>query len=197
MTNTGNTTIEDYLTLTVKDCKRMGYFVPNAKATGVIKWSRNGNRVAEIGFGTNLTGIPVAVLSYTYNGQPIDATISLRFHHSNLTPNASDTTHGYYYFVCPVTGRSCRKLYLVDGHFVSRHALTVPYAKQNESRYQRSGMLAYISAMHELEELTAQKYRRYTYRGKLTPYGRKVERLERKHERFDNAIFRAYQQRGI
>lgn len=194
MTNTGNATIEDYLTLTVTDCKRLGYFVPNAKATGAIKWTSNGNKVAEIGFGTNLTGIPVAVLSYTYNGKPIDTTITLRFHHSNLNPNAST---GYYYFVCPVTGRSCRKLYLVDGQFVSRFALRVPYEKQNESRYQRAGMLAYLSSFHKLDELTAQRYRRITYRGKLTPYGRKLKRLELKHERFDNAIYQAYQQRGI
>lgn len=190
MTNTGNATIEDYLTLTVTECKRMGYFVPNAKVTGVVRWTRNGEKAAEIGFGTNLTGIPVAVLSYSYNGQPIDATIPLRFHHSNLTPNASGTTHGYYYFVCPVTGRSCRKLYLVDGYFVSRYAMGVPYARQNESRCQRSGLLAYLSAFHKLDELTAQRYRRITYRGKLTPYGRKLERLERKRETWATAFDR-------
>jgi len=167
------TTIEDYIRLTVKDCKRLGFFVPNTVTMGTVKWTQGGNLVASVGFNTNLTGtIPYAVLNYTYKGVPIRTELTLRFHPSNL----KDGT-GYYYFVCPVTGLSCRNLYLVNGRFVSRTAFRPLYRVQAETRTPKSnGSLAALLALNKYEDLATAKYRRLTYRGKPTPYGRKVEK---------------------
>ena len=167
-------TIEDYIRLRVGDCKRIGLFVPNEQTTGVITWTQGNVRVASIRMGTNLTGaVPYAVLSYTYKGEPVRTELTLRFKPSNL----KDGT-GYYYFVCPVTGLSCRNLYMVDGQFVSRTAFRPLYRKQAQTRVAKSnGSLAWLRALGEYEDLLTAKYRRLTYKGKLTPYGRKVEKF--------------------
>lgn len=172
------TTIEDYIRLTVKDCKRLGYFNPKAVTTGVITWTQGKNTVASVGFTTNLTGtVPYAVLFYNYKGTPVHTELTLRFRPSNLN---NDT--GYYYFVCPVTGLSCRNLYLVNGRFVSRLAFRPLYKTQAETRVAKSnGSLAVLRALTDYEDLATAKYRRLTYRGKPTPYGRKVAKLEARY----------------
>ena len=166
--------IDNYIRLTVRDCKRLGYFVPKGKAAGVVRWEQGTEEIASIRFGTNLTGaVPYAVFDYSYKGTPVHTEITLRFHPSNLNGKA-----GYYYFVCPVTGLSCRNLYLVEGRFVSRAAFRPLYRTQAETKTPLNNIsLAALRALTEYENLTTAKYRRLTYRGKTTPYGRKVEKL--------------------
>lgn len=168
------TTIEDYLRLTVKDCKRLGFFVPQHDSTGVVRWTQGKNLIASVSFRTNLTGaVPYAALTYQYKGTPVHTELTLRFKPSNLK---GDT--GYYYFVCPVTGLSCRNLYLVNGQFVSRTAFRPLYRTQAETKVGiNNGSLAVLRAIAAYEDMTTAKYRRLTYRGKLTPWGRKVEKM--------------------
>lgn len=168
-------TVEDYLTLTVSRCKELGYFRPDALCSGVIRWTQDGHPVASIGFATDTRGVPVALLHYTHNGADKERRVYLRFKHSNLNPNT-----GYYYFVCPVTGRMCRKLYLAGGEFVSRAALGVLYGSQLRNRFQRGpvGRLSQMAA--DLAELENQPRRKTTYRGKPTPYGRRLAELNRR-----------------
>ena len=143
-------TIEDYIRLTVKDCKRLGYFVPQAETSGVVRWTQGGNVVASVRFSTNLKGaVPFAVLNYTYKGEPVHTELTLRFHPSNLKGET-----GYYYFVCPVTGLSCRNLYLVEGRFVSRTAFRPLYRKQAETKIgKRNSSLAALVAIGKYEQL--------------------------------------------
>ena len=179
-------TIEDYIRLTVKDCKRLGFFVPNNETNNVIRWTQGENVVASVHFGTNLKGAaPYAVLAYRYKGEPVHTELTLRFKPSNLKEGT-----GYYYFVCPVTGLSCRNLYLVNGQFVSRTAFRPLYKKQAE-RQRRDG-LGVLLDIADYERMTNAPYRRLTYRGKLTPWGRKVEKYaKRVGGRYANIIHRA------
>ncbi len=173
------TVIEDYLRLTVRDCKRMGYFTPKASTHGVVRWTQGAEVVASVSFETNLTGtVPFAVLSYRYKGEQVTTNLTLRFKPSNLKAGT-----GFYYFVCPVTGLSCRNLYLVNGKFVSRTAFRPLYRKQAETRIgKNNGSLACLRAFADYEDVVSQKYRRLTYRGKLTPYGRKVQKAGAKYD---------------
>lgn len=165
------TTIEDYIRLTVRDCKRLGYFTTNAVTTGVVRWTQGGHEVASVRLTTNVAGsVPYAVLSYQYRGEPVRTELTLRFKASNLKAGT-----GYYYFVCPVTGLSCRNLYLVNGRFVSRTAFRPLYRQQAETKTARR--LAPLTALLRWEELITEKYRRLTYRGNLTPYGRRVDKF--------------------
>ena len=162
--------IDDYLRITVKDCKRMGYLTPNNHVSGTVKWTQGNKVIASVGLTTNLTGtVPYAVLNYTYKGTPVNVTLTLRYKPSNLKEGT-----GFYYFVCPVTGLSCRNLYLVNGRFVSRTAFRPLYRQQAERIHARNGSLAYLRALSDYEDLINAPYRRLTYKGKLTPYGRKV-----------------------
>lgn len=167
-------TMEGYLTLSVTDCKKLGYFREGALCKGVVKWTRkDGTKTAEIGFSTDTrNAVPFARFVYTYNGTPKEYTVTLRWKPSNLNPK-----QGYYYFVCPVTGLSCRKLYLVEGRFVSRRAFSAMYTTQTRNRTERSPLLRTLDYLTQAEEMENQRYRKPYYRGNLTPYGRKLERL--------------------
>lgn len=182
------TTIDEYLQLSIKDCKRMGFLAPEALRQGVVNWTVNGRKTASVGFATDTRGVPVAKFSYTCDGVPVDTTIYLRWKRSNLS---TDTTHGYYYFVCPVTGKLCRKLYLHNGRFMSRQAFKPLYEAQTKSHKERHDPLfAYLDITTKIDDAIHQPYRREYYNGKITPYGRKLERLARKFEPF-NASFKA------
>ena len=170
-------TIQDYIRLSVKDCKRLGYFKEKHYCKGSVKWTQRGNVVASICFVTDLRGVvPYAVLGYDYKGETVRTEITLRFKPSNLNNGT-----GFYYFVCPVTGLSCRNLYLVDGRFVSRQAFRPLYPKQVEGERARkkNAALNTLRALGEYHDLLNEKNRRLTYNGKATPYGRKVEKYER------------------
>lgn len=172
--------INDYLALSVTDCKRLGYFKPHAKTSGTVNFTRGGSCIASIGFATDTTQtVPVALFSYTYNGTPVDYFLTLRF-----TPSHLNNGTGYYLFVCPVTGRSCRKLYLIGGRFVSRFALgKTLYESQTKSRREKTGgIFRQLADIAALENLETQPYRKPTYRGKLTRYGRKVAKLAARTE---------------
>lgn len=187
------TVIEDYIRLTVKDCKRLGYFKPRADTSGVVRWTQGANTVASVGFETNLTGVaPYAVLTYNYKNTPVRTEITLRFKPSNLKEGT-----GFYYFVCPVTGLSCRNLYLVNGRFVSRTAFRPLYRQQAETKTPKGNIsLAALRALSKYEDLVTAKYRRLTYRGKPTPYGRKVDKYGRRAQAVSDEAWHRVETKG-
>lgn len=152
----------------------MGYFRPGTLTRGVVVWRQGSEKVAAIELTATTWGEPSAVLSYSYKGKSITERIELRFKASNMIKDA-----GYYYFVCPVTGKLCRKLYLVNGKFISRTAFNPLYEKQTRSKRGRSDSLAFLNLVSELEKEDG-KFRHYTYKGRLTPYGRRCEKMSRK-----------------
>ena len=168
-------TIDEYLCLTIADLKRLGFLVPGATCTGSVEWNRGGEVFASVGIATKTAGVPLVRFSYTHNGRPETYDVALRWKRSNLN---ADTPHGYYYFVCPVTGELCRNLYLVNGRFVGRKAFKPLYPDQAEGHKWRE-YIKFFRALLDAGDLQNDRYRRETYRGRLTPYGRKVEKLAR------------------
>ena len=176
-------TIDGYLTLSVADCKRLGYLAPQETRAGAIVWKRGCVAVASIGFATMTQGVPMARFSYEYQGRTMTYDVALRWKRSNLSP---DSLNGYYYFVCPETGALCRKLYLVNGRFVSREAFRPLYYQQTLSRKERAAtapLRDYLAA----DDLINQRFRRETYRGRTTPYGRKVCKVQERVKRHRGA----------
>lgn len=176
-------TIDEYLCLSVTDCKRLGYLRPNTYATGSIQWKRGGGVIASVGIAAKTTGVPTVRFSYEANGVPMAYDVALRWKRSNLD---ADGEHGYYYFVCPVTGALCRKLYLVGDRFVGRKAFHALYEKQTLSHKQRR-LTGTWRDLYALDDLTFQPHRKETYRGRLTPYGRKVDKLARRLHLYEHA----------
>lgn len=182
------TQIDDYRCLDISKLKKWGYLTPDPNTdikTGVLSWERMGETIAEITIGARMAGAsPAIVLIYSYNGKPKIYKIKLQFVPSNL-PNRGNT--GYYYFVCPLTGEYCRKLYLYKGTFVSRKAFRPLYWNQAMSHKQRKfesplDWLLLPSLMEK--EMGSSAHRKTTYRGKLTPYGRKAERWNAKLRKY-------------
>ena len=173
-------TIDEYITLSLTRCKKMGYFLPNTVQEGTISWRENGEVFAAIKLTTDTLN-HVCTLHYCFNGKEIKETVRLRWRSSNLDKGANvwERARGFYYFVCPVTGRSCRNLYLIGGRFVSRFAFKHLYEKQTLSRHQRADIFRFLDAADKVERLERQPYRKRTYRGKPTPYARKLEHLNR------------------
>jgi len=166
-------TIEDLLTLTITDLTRLGLLRRGETHGGGIEWKRNGTRIGSIYVVTDCTREVAKIrLIYDHNGNTSDYTTLLRFKLSNLGNG------GYYYFTCPVTGRSCRKLYLVGGRFISRYAFTAVYAKQRWSKKERADVLNGLLNWQEYERLKQQRHRKPYYRGKLTPYGKQLQKYE-------------------
>ena len=171
-------TVEELLAVSITALKRLGYIRPAAYCCGVLEWKQGEHVTARAGVAVDTRGeVPTVRFSYTCNGFPVDYTAPLRFTPSNLNRG------GYYLFVCPVTGRACRKLYLVGGRFVSRFAFRALYDKQTKSRAERVGLFGYLNAVNEFDRVTQQKGRKMYYRDKITPYGLRVERLAAKCER--------------
>lgn len=175
-------TIQDYLRLNLTRCKALGYFVPNATAEGVITWAQGSDVIASVRFTTDTVNHRCTIAYSTADGEQVTQTVRLRWRSSNLDKgvNTWEKGRGYYYFVCPVTGRSCRNLYLVNGRFVSRHAFPHLYEQQTLSRSRRTDVLRFLTYADKVEQLEQQPRRKYTYRGKPTPFARKVERLNRR-----------------
>lgn len=106
--------------------------------------------------------------SIVFAGTGAAVTVHLREEESNLGRGK------VLYFVCPVTQRKCRTLYTDGRVFVSRYAFPHRYKVQT------------LTAADRFITGVANPYRdggKMYYRGKLTPYGKRVLRYEEKVDR--------------
>lgn len=118
-------------------------------------------------------------LNYSYNDKPVRCVIRLQKESTNLRKGHR------YFFVCPVSGRKCWKLYLYNGAFVSRYAIPgASYSKQSLSKKQR--MMEGCAKNYERK--TLRRYGKTHYRGKPTPYGKRAEKRRMKAERANDLL---------
>lgn len=86
------------------------------------------------------------------------------------------------YFLCPHTGRKCRKLY-TDGKIItSRWAFKHTYSQRNKSRKSRE----LDRLMNHYDKDPYRKYGKPEYRGKRTPYGERLWRIYTAPQPTDN-----------
>ena len=121
-----NTTVDDSLYLSIKSLKEWNYFNFGTRS-GTIDWSRNGVKTASISIQiTNTFNERYINLDYKSNGEPIRYRIDIISKTSNLGKGE------ILYFVCPSTGKYCRKLILSGGYFLHRCAFNgLLYPKSN------------------------------------------------------------------
>ena len=81
-----------------------------------------------------------------------------------------------YYFVCPYTGRICRKLYTDGKVLISRYGFRHTYSSRNYSHRWRSDKRAldFILLMGQEHNQAGKRER---YRGKPTRFGRKLAKM--------------------
>ncbi|MBQ3961714.1 MAG: hypothetical protein II683_07975 [Muribaculaceae bacterium] len=93
---------------------------------------------------------------------------------SNLVPESRCL-----YFVCPHSGRICRKLFTDGVVLTSRYSFKHTYSQRNHSHKFREYMKRYGFYLF-VNDTSNVKGRRVRYRGKLTPFGRKLAKMEKR-----------------
>jgi len=162
------TTVEDCLTFRLKNLteNKNTYLKYYGTQRGVTSWSVNGKVQSSINIEvTHSEYNTFIIFDYRCDGEPKRYKVNLVSRHSNLGKGE------IWYFVCPSTGRLCRKLYLNGGYFLHRTASSgLMYAKQIESKKFRS-LTRIFDAFTVPDEVYDELYKKYFkthYNGKPT-----------------------------
>lgn len=121
-------------TVSIAFLNKHGYLKPNQFQSGTITWSQNGNKTGSISIRVNtLPGMPYLELDYKANETPVNYRVHLVSVPSNLGKGV------VWFFLCPRSGKRCRKLYLVDTYFYHRSAFRgCMYDIQTQSKKSRN-----------------------------------------------------------
>lgn len=184
------TLYDEMLQISASKLKQWGYLEPQQTKAGSITWSRNGNKIACISI-IAATGPENSYveLDYKYNGTPIKYRVQLVSAPSNLGKGV------VWYFICPNTGKRCRKLYLASNYFYHRSAFNgCMYEKQTQSkrsRYLDKTLGLHFRAEQLLEELYKKHFKK-KYAGKPTKKClRIIEQIQKANSIQYNEIERA------
>lgn len=156
------TLYDNCLQISIATLTRLNFLKPENIASGNLKWSSNGNEIGSIGITINThTESPYLELNYKANGNPIKYSVQLVLISSNIGKGV------VWFFVCPRTGKRCRKLYLVGNYFYHRSAFTgCMYRKQTYSHNDRT--LYKVFTPDEICEQIYSKHFKTHYGGKPT-----------------------------
>lgn len=163
--------VENCSTISITKLKEWGY-LNNGIKEGVISWSISGEVHSRIGIkSTILEHVKYITLAYTQNGKSINYNIRLISIPSNLGKGE------IYYFLCPTTGKRCRKLYRNSKYFLHREAFRqLYYEKQIESKKNRYLTSIFDKAFLKDEVYNEQfkKHFKTHYNGKITKRYKKI-----------------------
>ena len=165
-TATYPTLYEDLRQLSIGFLNRHGYLEPGISKSHVISWTRGGRKTASIRVTSVMSdNAPFVFLQYVIGEQKHNEKIDLECLPSNLGKGV------VWFFLCPRSGKRCRKLYLSKGQFVHREECHAQYyEKQVESKYSRMLDQTYGAVLRAdmvWEEIYSKHFKRY-YAGKPT-----------------------------
>lgn len=160
------TLFDEVKTVSISFLTKHNYLKPNQLQSGTITWSSNGNKTGSISIQVNTQSEqPYIELDYKCNEAPINYRVQLVSAPSNLGKGV------VWYFVCPRTGKRCRKLYLADTYFYHRSAFRgCMYEKQTQSKKSRylDKTLGVYFRTDQLFEHLYKKHFKKQYAGKPT-----------------------------
>jgi len=165
-------------TVSISFLTKHGYLKPNQRHCSIITWSINGNKTASISIRINTdTESPYLELDYKSNETPINYRVQLISVPSNIGKGV------VWYFICPNTGKRCRKLYLADTYFYHRSAFRgCMYEKQTQSKKSRQ-LDKTLGVYFQTDQLFEQLYKKHfkkSYAGKPTKkYLRLMEQIHK------------------
>lgn len=172
------TLFDEVKTVSISFLTKHNYLKLNQWQSGTITWSSNGNKTGSISIQVNTQSeSPYLLLDYKCNEAPINYRVQLVSAPSNLGKGV------VWYFVCPLTGKRCRKLYLADTYFYHRSAFRdCMYEKQTQSKKYRSldkTLGVYFRSDQLFEQLYKKNFKK-TYAGKPTKkYLRIMEQIQK------------------
>jgi len=169
------TLYDEVKTVSITLLSKHGYLKPNQWQSGTVSWSRDGSRTGSISIRVNTQpASPYLELDYKCNEAPINYRVQLISAPSNLGKGL------VWYFVCPYTGKRCRKLYLADTYFRHRSAFSgCMYEKQTHSKKYRNldKTLGTYFRIDQLFEQLYEKHFKKQYAGKPTKKYLKIVKL--------------------
>jgi hypothetical protein len=179
------TLYDEVKTVSITFLTKHGYLKPNQLKAGSVHWSRNGENIGSISIEVNIQSEqPYIELDYKCNEAPIKYKVQLVSVPSNLGKGV------IWYFVCPHTGKFCRKLYLADTYFYHREAFKgCMYEKQTQSkksRYLDKTIGAYFKTDQLYEQLYKKNFKKQ-YAGKPT---KKYLKLTQQIQKAESVSFR-------
>lgn len=194
-TPTFPTMIDQTFCIDLSIFKGWGLLKPDLKSYGTYNDTHGGDLKGSIDFFLH-TGInPYCTFSGCFRGVPFEKTIEMEGKESNLGEKIRSKHGGtVYYFLCPLTNKRCRKLYVVDGRLGSSKAFGLYYQQQTLSKSQISWE-ALFGAIEQLKKLNKEIYSgkvNRSYRGKIT---RRFSNLMKERDRLDLMICRMFQAR--
>jgi hypothetical protein len=183
------TLYDEVKTVSISFLTKQGYLKPNQWQSGTITWSSNGNKTGSISIQVNTQSEPPYLLfDYKRNEALINYKVQLVSAPSNLGKG------GVWYFVCPRTGKRCRKLYLADTYFYHRSAFRgCMYEKQTQSKKSRF-IDKTLEAYFRTDQLFEQLYKKHLkkqYAGKPT---KKYLKLTQQIQKAESITFQKIEQ---
>lgn len=157
--------IESCKTVSISKLKEWGYLKKGIHS-GVISWSSAGEVTSRINIKcTILEHRKSITLDYNQNGEKINYNVNIVSIPSNLGKGE------VLYFVCPNTGKHCRKLFHCSKYFLHREAFNyLYYEKQIQSKKNRQlhSILDKVYLSDEVYEEQYKKHFKTHYNGKPT-----------------------------
>ncbi len=172
------TLYNEALQISISKLKELGYLNPGQFISGMLTWSRKGNKIGSISIIVNThSEQPYIELDYKYRDEPRNYKVRLVSMPSNLGKGL------IWYFLCPQTNKRCRKLYSIGGYFLHREAFNgCMYESQTQSKKYRQ-LDKTIGAYFKTDDLYSQlcqKHFKKTYAGKPTKrYLRIMEQIQK------------------
>lgn len=180
---------DDALQMNVTKLKNWGYLKPGRIVSTSLEWSKRGDKIGSIMITVNTkSDTPYIILNYKYRDEP-------RYYKVDLVTKASNLGKGrIWFFVCPNTGKLCRKLYSIGGYFLHRTAFkNNMYECQTFSKRMRD-MDKLYGAYFLSEQLYDKLYTKHlkkTYAGKPTKkYAKLIAQLAKSERVSVNEIER-------
>lgn len=166
------TTIDELREFNISFLSKHNYLKPDTFKTGSVIWTSQNGEKNSISIQTTISESRCfLILDYTFNKtENINYKVRLIKRPSNLG------TGFIWFFVCPFTGKVCRKLHLINGYFQHRTALMgAMYQTQLQSKKWREWN-KYFENDFIYNELYSKNFKK-TYKGKPT---KKFLRLSKK-----------------
>lgn len=171
------TEIERLKMISIADLKRMELLTPDSFVSTTINWTNRSTKENNGSISVSIqTGQINGSITFDYTYRDTD---KIRYTAQLITRPSNLGTGKLWFFVCPKTGKVCRKLHLINGYFA--HRSTNPnlmYEKQLESKKMREwSKMFQVMLNDEVYEQLYSKHFKSHYKGKPTKRFLKLSKI--------------------
>lgn len=168
--------LEECCSFTISDLIRLGYLDTDSSVdSGTLSCTRGYNVYSQANISVNIQADkPFISIEYWIGAKRIKYNVGLFSKTSNIGRGV------VWFFICPVTGKRCRKLYLINNYFVHRAAFSgCIYTNQSYSHTRRRyyGQMEKLRRIEKITSCMNKPYFKHEYKGKTTKRFLKIRRL--------------------